>query len=67
MQFKDNILGFQLTGLQEFGPDIENGNNPQFLLMNLVIMIAVQICSSNIGINFKVPGVEGLLILECGL
>ena len=48
----------------EFGPDIENGNNPAIRVTDGpgYNKRSTNFVQSNIGLNFKVPGVEGLLI-----
>ena len=48
----------------EFGPDIENGNNPAIRVTDGpgYNNRSTNFVQSNIGVNFKVPGVEGLLI-----
>jgi len=48
----------------EFGPDIENGNNPAIRATDEPGYndSSTNFVQSNIGINFKVPGVEGLLL-----
>ncbi|TQO39248.1 TonB-linked SusC/RagA family outer membrane protein [Arenibacter algicola] len=49
----------------EFGPDIENGNNPAIRVTDLPGYTdrSTNFVQSNIGINFKVPGVEGLQLM----
>ena len=48
----------------EYGPDIENGNNPAIRVTDSpgYNNRSTNFVQSNIGINLKVPGVEGLLI-----
>ena len=48
----------------EYGPDIENGNNPAIRVTDEpgYNNRSTNFVQSNIGINFDVPGVEGLLI-----
>ena len=48
----------------EYGPDIENGNNPAIRVTDEPGYNdrSTNFVQSNIGINFDVPGVEGLLI-----
>jgi len=48
----------------EYGPDIENGNNPAIRITDEpgYNNRSTNFVQSNIGINLKVPGVEGLLI-----
>ena len=48
----------------EYGPDIENGNNPAIRVTDEPGYNdrRTNFVQSNIGINFKVPGVEGLLL-----
>jgi len=48
----------------EFGPDIENGNNPAIRVTDGpgYNNRSTNFVQSNIGLDFKVPGVEGLLI-----
>lgn len=48
----------------EYGPDIENGNNPAIRVTDSpgYNNRSTNFVQSNIGINIKVPGVEGLLI-----
>ncbi len=48
----------------EYGPDIENGNNPAIRVTDEpgYNNRSTNFVQSNIGVNFKVPGVEGLLI-----
>jgi len=48
----------------EFGPDIENGNNPAIRATDEPGYrdSNTNFVQSNIGINFKVPGIEGLLL-----
>ena len=48
----------------EYGPDIENGNNPAIRVTDEpgYNERSTNFVQSNIGLNFKVPGVEGLLL-----
>ena len=48
----------------EYGPDIENGNNPAIRVTDEPGYNdrKTNFVQSNMGINFKVPGVEGLLL-----
>jgi TonB-linked SusC/RagA family outer membrane protein len=48
----------------EYGPDIENGNNPAIRVTDEPGYNdrSTNFVQSNIGLNFKVPGVEGLLL-----
>ena len=48
----------------EYGPDIENGNNPAIRVTDEpgYNNRSTNFVQSNIGVNLKVPGVEGLLI-----
>ena len=48
----------------EYGPDIENGNNPAIRVTDEpgYRNRSINYVQSNLGLNFKVPGIEGLLI-----
>jgi len=48
----------------EYGPDIENGNNPAIRVTDSpgYTNRSTNFVQSNIGINLKIPGVEGLLV-----
>ena len=48
----------------EYGPDIENGNNPAIRVTDEpgYLNRSTNFVQSNLGVNLKIPGIEGLLL-----